>query len=270
MQILLAGFGNMGQALARGWLASDSLSCAVTVLETSDAARRAAVDMGFTAVASADSLGQTFDVCVIAVKPVDVAPVLRKCPDSGLYLSIAAGKTIRDLASHLHGEAAIVRAMPNTPAAIGQGVTGLCANEFVTAAKRETASGLMHSVGRVEWLDNESDMDVLTAVSGSGPAYVFLVIEALTAAATDAGLPADLAARLATATVSGAGAYAEYSDLTAAELRRQVTSPNGTTQAALEVLMEGDRLKKLFANAVEAAAQRSRELGAVGQAPVQD
>jgi pyrroline-5-carboxylate reductase len=152
--------------------------------------------------------------------------------------------------------------MPNTPAAIGQGITGLFAGDRVGPVDRSTAAALMGAVGAVEWLDDEADMDAVTAVSGSGPAYVFLLIEALTAAAVSAGLEAGLAARLATATVSGAGAYARESESDAATLRRQVTSPKGTTEAALKVLLERDAFQNLLRDAVAAAAKRSRELRA--------
>jgi pyrroline-5-carboxylate reductase len=200
-------------------------------------------------------------VAVLAVKPASIESVLRELPPAALYLSIAAGRSIADIAACVGSDAAIVRAMPNTPAAIRLGVTGLCASATASSEQRELAAALMSAVGRVEWLEDEADMDALTAVSGSGPAYVFLLVECLAAAATDAGLAPDLAQRIATVTVHGAGAYAAASVADAATLRRQVTSPNGTTEAALRVLLEDDALRKLVRAAVAAAARRSRELG---------
>ena len=152
--------------------------------------------------------------------------------------------------------------MPNTPAAIGKGMTALVANSAVTAGQRALCTDLMAAVGAVAWLDDERHMDAVTAVSGSGPAYVFLMIECLERAAVDLGLAPALARQLALATVSGAAAYAAVADVGAAELRRRVTSPNGTTQAALEVLMAEDGLSGLMTRAVRAAAMRSRELSA--------
>ena len=155
----------------------------------------------------------------------------------------------------------VLRAMPNTPAAIGQGMAALVANQAVSAEQRTLCERLMSAVGEVCWLDDESLMDAVTAVSGSGPAYVFLLIETLSKAAEAEGLSADLAKRLAMATVAGAGAYAAQSSTEPDRLREQVTSPGGTTQAALEVLMADDGLEGLMAKAVRAAAARSRELG---------
>jgi pyrroline-5-carboxylate reductase len=177
-------------------------------------------------------------------------------------LSIAAGKTTAGLRRLLGSQAAVVRAMPNTPAAIGEGITALFASESVTAAERRTCEELMAAVGRVEWFADETLMDAVTAVSGSGPAYVFLLIECLAEAGREVGLAADVAARLATATVAGAGLYARATELPAVELRRRVTSPKGTTQAALDVLLAGDAFAELMSRAVRAATERSRELSA--------
>jgi pyrroline-5-carboxylate reductase len=261
MHIVLAGFGNMGRALATGWLEADSLAGDITIVDPDEQALRRAGSLGFRAVANAAAIEAAIDVVVLAVKPGAIGDLLAEFPPAGLYISIAAGRKIADIAHHVGEQAAIVRAMPNTPAAIGQGVTGLCANANVSSSAKETADRLLSAVGTVEWLEDESDMDALTAVSGSGPAYVFLLIECLTAAAIDAGLAPAQAARLVTATVRGAGAYADRSDVDAATLRQQVTSPNGTTAAALQVLLEGDALPALIRQAVQAAARRSRELG---------
>jgi pyrroline-5-carboxylate reductase len=258
--IVLAGFGNMGRALAAGWLDADAGRWSVSVIDPNGRAREEAAKRGLNAVASAGDILEPIDIAVLAVKPTQIETVLRELPEARLYLSIAAGRSIGEIAGLVGANAAIVRAMPNTPAAIGLGVTGLCAREGVSDADRATAELLMRAVGSVEWLDDESHMDALTAVSGSGPAYVFLLIECLTAAGIDAGLEAGLAGRLATATVRGAGAYAAESGLDAATLRRQVTSPKGTTEAALAVLLEDGALEKLIRSAVRAAARRSREL----------
>lgn len=260
-QIALAGFGNMGRALAAGWRDGGIDSASITVIDPQASAREAAESMGMTALASADSLEAPVDIAVLAVKPATIEAVLQHMPAASMYLSIAAGRGIDDIARCVRPGAGIVRAMPNTPAAIGLGITGLCANAAASASDREIAAELMSAIGQVEWLDDEADMDALTAVSGSGPAYVFLLIECLTAAAVEAGLKPDLAGRLATATVRGAGAYAAASDADAATLRQQVTSPNGTTEAALKVLLEDEALGKLIRSAVAAAARRSRELG---------
>lgn len=260
--IALAGFGNMGRALAAGWLEREAGSWSISVIDPDSEAREKAVSLGLDAVAAAGDIAKPIDVAVLAVKPAQIEAVLRALPRAGLYLSIAAGRSIGEIARMLDTGAAIVRAMPNTPAAIGLGVTGLCAGAGVSDRDRDLAARLMGAVGVVEWLADESDMDALTAVSGSGPAYVFLLIECLTAAGIEAGLEAGLAQRLATATVRGAGVYAAESGVDAATLRRQVTSPRGTTEAALAVLLADDALGRLIASAVRAAARRSRELKA--------
>jgi len=260
MHIVLVGFGNMGQALVAGWLENEAAGRTITVVDPSAAAQSRAAALGLARVASVTEVEAPADVALLAVKPDRVDAVLAGLPPASLYLSIAAGRTIAEIAAVVGPDAAIIRAMPNTPAAIGLGVTGLCANAVATRSDRDTASGLMSAVGAIEWLDNEDDMDALTAVSGSGPAYVFLLIECLIAAAIDAGLEPALARRLATGTVRGAGAYAAQAEDDAATLRRQVTSPRGTTEAALEVLLAGDALPRLIGAAVAAARRRSREL----------
>jgi len=259
--IALVGFGNMGQALAAGWLARGLSAAAIVTIDPGEDARAAAGRLGIRVVEAGGLARIGADVVVLAVKPVQLEAVLGQIRDAGvpLYLSIVAGKTIGNITSVV-GDTAIVRAMPNTPAAIGRGVTGLCASPSVTEAQRVLCGELMTAVGNVEWVVDEAMMDAVTAVSGSGPAYVFLLIECLTAAAREVGLDAALAERLATATVAGAGAYAAQSGVGAAELRRRVTSPNGTTEAALAVLMRDDALGRLLAEAVRAAERRSREL----------
>ncbi len=264
---VLAGCGKMGGALLGGWLARGVAADRITVVEPSDAAAGAArARHGVEVVAGPGDLDERLapHVVVLAVKPQvidEVAPAYRRFVAPGtVFLSIAAGKSIGAFTRHLGEGAAIVRAMPNTPAAVGRGITVLCANEAVTGGQRETCQGLLAAVGEVVWIDDESLLDAVTAVSGSGPAYVFLLIECLAEAGVDAGLGADLAARLARATVCGSGALAAESDEPAGTLRRNVASPGGTTEAALEVLMADDGLGPLMRRAVAAAARRSREL----------
>jgi pyrroline-5-carboxylate reductase len=203
-------------------------------------------------------------VVVAAIKPQIAPDALAQIAPSvdaaTLVVSIMAGRTLDFLARTLPAGAAIVRAMPNTPAAIGRGISVAVANRQVSGAQHVLAQRLLGAVGAVEWIDDEALMDAVTAVSGSGPAYVFLLAESLARAGASAGLPADLAARLARATVAGSGELLPRAELDAATLRHNVTSPGGTTAAALDVLMASDGLEQLMTRAVAAAAQRSREL----------
>lgn len=259
----------MGRALAHGWLARGWPEASIAVVDADPRALDVGRRLALPVYESIEALGDVPDVIVFAVKPDHLEAAARACAqwsESGcVFLSIAAGKTLASVRSSLGTRAPVVRAMPNTPAAIGHGVTGLIADARASDAQKELCGELMSAVGAVEWIENEALMDIVTAVSGSGPAYVFLLIECLTEAGIELGLSAKLAARLATATVAGAGAYAQQSSMEAAELRRRVTSPNGTTQAALEVLMGNGELAELVSRAVGAAARRSRELsGEVG------
>ncbi len=262
-KILLVGFGNMGQALVRGWRRVGRAADAIRVVDSVAAARAAATALGVEAndVVPVDARA---DVVVLAVKPNQIASVLPACVQfaarGAVVLSIAAGKTIAEIAAGLNPSAAVVRAMPNTPAAVGQGMTALVANGAVSRAQRALCEELLEAVGAVAWLDDEAHMDAVTAISGSGPAYVFLLIECLEQAAIELGLDATLAKQLALATVAGAGAYASAAKEGPAELRRRVTSPNGTTQAALDVLMAEPGMRELMVRATRAAAKRSREL----------
>jgi pyrroline-5-carboxylate reductase len=203
------------------------------------------------------------DAVVFAVKPqvIDaVLPNYRRWSRPGtLFLSIVAGKTLGGLSRHL-GPAAIVRTMPNTPAAIGRGITVACANPVVTFEQRQLCDRLLAAIGESAWVEDEALIDAVTAVSGSGPAYVFLLIEALARAGEAEGLPADLALQLARSTVAGSGELARISKESPARLRESVTSPGGTTRAALDVLMAPAGLEPLIGRAVAAAAARSREL----------
>lgn len=263
-QILVLGFGNMGQALVRGWLRIGRAASSIRVVDPVPAARAAAAKLGVAAQADAGEVVSRAAVVVLAVKPNQLDAVVSKCAAAAaagaVLLSIAAGKTIAQIGARLPADAAIVRAMPNTPAAIGRGMTVLVASPSVTQAQRALCGDLLRAVGGVAWVDDEAHMDAVTAVSGSGPAYVFLLIECLEQAAIDLGLDAKLAKQLALATVAGAGEYAAASDESAAELRRRVTSPKGTTQAALDVLTAEPGLRELLKRATRAAAERGREL----------
>ena len=263
--LVLLGCGKMGTALLEGWLARrPSLPPSVTVLEPKPSPRlRRSRREGLRLNAE---LPAEPAVAVLAVKPQMMGAALPRLAALGggetLFLSIAAGTPIASLEAALGAGSPIVRAMPNTPAAVGHGITALVGNERAGEAGLALAETLMQAVGETVRLATEADMDAVTAVSGSGPAYVFLLIEALAAAGAAEGLDAGLALRLARATVAGAGDLAESSEKDPAQLRVDVTSPGGTTAAALGVLMqETDGLPALMRRAVAAAADRSRELG---------
>jgi len=264
-RLLLVGCGRMGGALLDGWLAGGVAAADVVVVEP--AAGGALADPSPRFVAEPDAIGRDFapTVVIFAVKPQtmdEAAPRYARYAGAGtVFLSIAAGKTIAGFEAALGEGAAVVRAMPNTPAAIGRGISVACANAHVSAAQRTLCGELLSAVGEVAWVEDEALLDPVTAVSGSGPAYVFLLTEAMAAAGVSAGLPAGLAVQLARATVAGAGELMRRSGEEASQLRVNVTSPGGTTQAALEVLMaDEDGLTALMARAVAAATARSREL----------
>lgn len=264
--ILLIGFGNMGRALVGGWLEGGRAPETVRVVDSVAEARASAEALGLRASATVEAAfgeGESPDVVLLAVKPNQLTAALAAChglSGTPVFLSIAAGKTITQIGAALPPGAAVVRAMPNTPAAVAKGMTVLVANDAATQAQRSLCGELLGAVGHVAWLDDEQRMDAVTAVSGSGPAYVFLLIECLERAAIEVGLGPELARELAVTTVAGAGAYAESSPETAAELRRRVTSPGGTTQAALDVLMGEHGFEELLERAVRAATARGREL----------
>ena len=265
--ILLVGCGKMGGALLDGWLDHGLSTEDAIVVEPADALADAVrARHGVTVLGDAAALDAGFAprVVVLAVKPQamdGVAPAYARFAAPGtVFLSIAAGKAIGYFTRHLGTGAAIVRAMPNTPAAVARGITVMCANAAVDDDQRAACENLLAAVGEVLWCDDEGLLDPVTAVSGSGPAYVFLLIEYLAAAGVDAGLAPEMAARLARATVSGAGELARLADEPADQLRRNVTSPGGTTEAALGVLMADDGLGPLMSRAVAAATDRSREL----------
>ncbi|HKA81837.1 MAG TPA: pyrroline-5-carboxylate reductase [Xanthobacteraceae bacterium] len=261
--ILLAGAGKMGSAMLEGWLALGLGPEKIAAIEPQPANEITAwARHGLRLNPTPGAVGEAAAV-VIAVKPQsapEVMPVLT--PFFGpttVVVSIMAGRTLRFLDAALPG-AALVRAMPNTPAAIGRGITVAVANARVSAKQRELVHALLSAVGAVEWVSDEALMDAVTALSGSGPAYVFLLAEAMAKAGVAAGLPAALASTLARATVAGAGELLHRSPLDAATLRQNVTSPGGTTAAALDVLMANDGLEPLMTKAIAAATRRSREL----------
>jgi pyrroline-5-carboxylate reductase len=259
--LVLVGAGKMGGAMLQGWLALGLDPAKVAVIEpkpTDEIAALAERGVRINPASVADAR-----VVVIAIKPQDAATVVptlkRFTGASTVALSIMAGPKLSFLQSAL-GDIAIVRAMPNTPAAIGRGITVAVPNARVSADQRALADKLLSAVGAVEWVADEALIDPITAVSGSGPAYVFLLAESLARAGTAAGLPADLSARLARATVAGAGELLHRSDLDPTMLRKNVASPGGTTAAALTVLMAPDGLDPLMEKAIAAATKRSREL----------
>jgi pyrroline-5-carboxylate reductase len=265
-KILLVGCGKMGGAMLRGWLARGVATNNVCVVEPfADAAAALRQELSVAVVADAADIGQfSPDIVVFAVKPQGMDEIVPAYADyaanGAAFLSIAAGRTIAYFESHLGAQAAVVRTMPNTPAAVGRGITAACANGRVTDAQRGSCEILLEAVGEVVWVDDEALIDPVTAVSGSGPAYVFLLIECLARAGEAQGLPAEIAAQLARVTVAGSGELARQSDEAAGTLRQNVTSPGGTTAAALDVLMAEDGLQPLMDRAIDAATRRSREL----------
>lgn len=265
--VVLVGAGKMGGAMLEGWLRLGLPPARAVVLDPNLRPEIAADLEAKGARANPDFADIPAPaVIVLAVKP-QVAPVVlatvRSLVAPGtLVISIMAGRTLDFLHEGLPNGTAIVRTIPNTPAAIGQGITVAVPNHHVDTAERALTDALLSTLGPVEWVEDEALIDVATAVSGSGPAYVFLLAEALAAAGTAAGLPVELAERLARATVAGAGALLVQSGIDAGTLRENVTSPGGTTAAALAVLMDPARgLEPLMVEAVEAATVRSRELG---------
>lgn len=258
--LVLLGCGKMGSAMLAGWL-RDGLPVASVYVQDpypSDWLKASGVHINAELPAHPA-------IVLIAVKPqmmAEALPVLAAIGNGGtVFLSVAAGTSIAYYESVLGGETPIIRAMPNTPAAIGRGITAIVGNGVATTDHMDMAEGLLLAIGQVVRLENEGQIDAVTGVSGSGPAYVFHMIETLAAAGEAQGLPADMAMQLAKATVAGAGALAEDADETPGQLRVNVTSPNGTTQAALEVLMdEVSGFPALMGRAVAAAVDRSKEL----------
>lgn len=266
MSIILVGCGNMGRAMLEGWLSSgQAVPEHVVLIEPVEALRAAASVLGVNAIADVADLDRDIEpeLIIFAVKPqalADVVPVFARFKRSCTYVSIAAGTPIAAFKRMLGEEAAVVRCMPNTPAAIGKGMIVAVADERVAPAAWQRLASLLSASGKVTAIDDERLMDAVTAVSGSGPAYVFHFIESLQAAACAVGLSQETAKLLAIQTVFGAAALAAESADEPGELRRKVTSPNGTTAAALEVLMTEDGMSQLVEKAVQAAHRRSVEL----------
>jgi pyrroline-5-carboxylate reductase len=262
--VVLIGAGNMGGAMLSGWLKSGVPGSAVVVVDPgpSPAMLATIADAGASHVTAAPA-GFKAGVLFLAVKPQVMEAVLPAVKSvvgpQTVVVSVAAGKTLAFLEKHL-GEAAMVRAMPNTPAMVGRGVTGAYANARVSAEQRDGVNALLRVSGPVEWVPSESDIDSVTALSGSGPAYVFYLVECMAEAGRKLGLQADLAMRLARETVAGAGELLHQSPDDAARLRQNVTSPGGTTAAALSVLMAEDGMQPLFDEALAAARKRAEEL----------
>jgi pyrroline-5-carboxylate reductase len=260
--LLLVGCGRMGGAMLAGWR-ERGLAPSFAVDPAADSSRHAGSDL--TVVADLTAVPASFvpAAVVLAVKPQNAAHVV---PDYGrfagraVFLSIMAGRTIGGIQQLLGGEAAIVRAMPNTPAAVRQGVTVATPSPLVTEAQRSLCGDLLRAIGLVEWVDQEALLDPVTAVSGSGPAYVFLLAELMERAAIEQGIAPDLARVLARQTVAGSGALLAASPDSAQALREAVTSPAGTTEAALKVLMASDAMPAALSKAIAAATRRSREL----------
>ena len=266
--LLLIGCGNMGFAMLRGWLRDDP-AITVHVVEPVDVLRSRAAEAGALVVSQLADLPPDVapEIVFVAVKPNLVEAVLADCgafvARGAMFVSVAAGVTTAAMAQPLTAGAAIIRCMPNTPAAIGDGMMVLYARDGVTEDARALVSSLLTTSGVIAWIDDEAQMDAVTAISGSGPAYVFHFIEALTDAGVALGLPAETAALLAKQTVRGAGRLAMEAEADPATLRRQVTSPGGTTAAALNVFMHDERTGKLVAEATRAARDRSIELGKI-------
>jgi pyrroline-5-carboxylate reductase len=266
--VILAGCGNMGFAMLRGWLDAGILQPQyVFVVEPNAELRKRAADSGVHAFSDASAMPRDLRpaLIILAVKPqvmADVLPAYRSHAAAGATMvSIAAGTRIATIEDLLGAGTAVIRVMPNTPAAVGAGMMVMYANSAVGVSAMNFAKKLMAASGEVAEVADEALMDAVTAVSGSGPAYLFHMIEALTEAAKSAGLPDDIAGLLAGQTIYGAAEYWKKSGVAPGTLRQQVTSPNGTTAAALAVLMQEERMTKLMTEAVDAARRRSIELG---------
>ena len=251
----------MGQAMLKGWLASDIASIEVLENFPSDALRSLPIDLNPSTVTINES-----QTVILAVKPQNYREVLddhhANIHPEAMVISILAGISIEALQNALP-KRSIVRAMPNTPATVGQGLTALCAADDISDANKNVATSLLQAVGEVVWVENESMMDSVTAVSGSGPAYLFYFVEALTEAAINIGFEPEMAEIFARNTIIGSAALLESSEENAAQLRENVTSKGGTTQAALDVLMADAGLQSILLEAVKAAKKRSEELSKI-------
>jgi pyrroline-5-carboxylate reductase len=267
MLITFIGGGNMATALISGLLQKKDPGLSIRVADPSEEAKsRLRAEFDLVASDSAASAVKGADVIVLAVKPQVLPVVLSELcgviEPGQLVLSIAAGATIASLSDGLGPRQAIIRSMPNTPALVGEGISGMFAGEHCRSHHKDQAERILKAAGEVIWVNNEDLMDAVTAVSGSGPAYFFLLTEAMTAAGVQLGFDQDLARKLAEQTCIGAGAMLKQSGTEAAELRRRVTSPGGTTQAALSAFADGGFME-LVSAAVTAAEQRGKELSQV-------
>ena len=264
MKVCFVGGGNMGRALIGGMIAQGTAAADIAVVELDAAARaRMTADFGVHAIEAIGPEAAGADVVVLAVKPQhlrSVAGALAPHLRGQLVLSIAAGVRSADMARWLGGYERIIRAMPNTPALLRKGIAGLYAGPAVSDAERGRAQSILDAVGETLWCEREAQLDAVTAVSGSGPAYVFYLLEAMIAAGESLGFTAEQARRLAYATASGATALAAQSPETPATLRAQVTSKGGTTQAAIEVL-DTRGVRDALVAAIRAADARAAELG---------
>ncbi len=264
ISVVLVGAGNMGGAMLRGWISGGMPAANIQVLDpaTPDSMRGFLDDNAIALHSSPDTL-EPPDVLLLAVKPqvmdTVVASLTSLAGPETVAVSVAAGKTLASISDPLGGPAC-VRAMPNTPALVQRGITVCCASGNTSTSQRHQVDLLLRAIGKVEWVEDESLIDGVTAVSGSGPAYVFHLAECMAEAGKAAGLPDDLSMTLARETVSGAGELLRLSKDEPATLRENVTSPNGTTAAALEVFMGPDGMKGLVERAVLAAKKRSEEL----------
>jgi len=261
--LVLVGAGKMGSAMLDGWLGRGLDPKKITVIEPQPVKAVKALARRGVKLNPKNKIGVASAI-VIAVKPQSapeaLPPLARYIDKATLVLSIMAGRTIGFLEKSLPAGTAIVRAMPNTPAAIGRGISVAVANAKISKRQRKQASDLLAAIGKVEWVLDEALMDAVTALSGSGPAYIFLLAECMARAGVAAGLPPDLATRLARETVAGSAELLHRSDIDAAMLRQNVTSPGGTTAAALEVLMGPGGFDQLLTQAIDAATRRSRDL----------
>ncbi len=263
--LVLVGAGKMGGAMLEGWLASGADPKKIVAIDpfASDDMKALLARHG-VALNPAIAGITNAEVVLVAVKPQMMEEVLPTITSLGksnpLILSVAAGKTIASFERHFGKTASVIRTIPNTPAAIGRGITAMVANPNVSARQMQLATELLSAIGEVVTVDREELIDCVTAVSGSGPAYIFYLTECLANAAEKIGLPPALAMQLARATVAGSGELMRQTGIEASILRQNVTSPKGTTYAALQVLMADDGMKPLFEKAIKAAADRSREL----------
>jgi pyrroline-5-carboxylate reductase len=266
MGLVLVGCGKMGGAMLEGWLDQGIDKTTIRIVEQSvDYGQALEARLGVRVVTSIEDIEETFkaDIVLLAVKPQGMDQAAQSCKRFGTgttFMSIAAGKTISYFENFFGADASIIRVMPNTPAAVRRGISVACANPNVSQMRKDECTSLLEAIGEVAWVQDEALMDPVTALSGSGPAYVFYMTECMARAGVASGLSEELALQLARATVAGAGELMRQSDLEVDVLRKNVTSPGGTTEAALNVLMDEKGLAPLMDKALAAATRRSKEL----------